>query len=651
MLATLAVIWAWALGVLIVVAMWPRDRALRADALLVGALGALVGLAVTSITFFFASLLLARAALVASAAEAVLAVFLVTKLRRRAPAAAGAKEGAFFTWPGIILATLATQAVFVAGILAGRTWRAEPYGGWDGWAIWNMNARLMLRAGPGWPRLLEAPQLSWTHPDYPRLVPGSVARAWAWAGAETPLASGLISAVFAAAAVALLVAAVAKLRGWLPALVGGVLLLATPFFATFSMHQHADIPLAAYMLAAVVLVICAAHDNNVRELPALAGLCAAFAAWTKNEGLLFAIVFAAAWMAVTWGRGVRRGLANAVEAAGSGQGDPALHHAEFSRRDWAGVGMFVGALVLGLLPVMYFKFFLAPAGDMLSGDLIVRAEQLFDETRHRLILSALGRDLGRFGEWHFAPYLAMALPFLAWTARRRMGPGEFVTPLVVLGMLAGYYFVYLMSPQDLGWHLDSSLVRLLLQLWPLALLGWCLAAPLPTMGLAPIARPRVALIGFITVNVAAVIAMSIALSGQLPAGELALRRVGGATIAAMPAEGWHGIERHEKTVWVWSRGSATLQLHAGGRSATEPMTLRFALRSLGPREVTVRMAERVLWTGRVDEKQFTQVEIPGLVLPAGDTAIEFATDTPGVREADAPEARTLAFAVYDFRMR
>jgi hypothetical protein len=94
-----------------------------------------------------------------------------------------------------------------------------------------------------------------------------------------------------------------------------------------------------------------------------------------------------------------------------------------------------------------------------------------------------------------------------------------------------------------------------------------------------------------------------------------------------------------------------LQLQVSGRSATDPVTLRFALRSLGPREITVRLTDRVLWSGRVDEKQFVSVEIPGLALPSGATSIEFTTDAPGVPESAAPETRALAFAVYDFRIR
>jgi hypothetical protein len=39
-------------------------------------------------------------------------------------------------------------------------------------------------------------------------------------------------------------------------------------------------------------------------------------------------------------------------------------------------------------------------------------------------------------------------------------------------MLAGFFFVYIVSPFNLEWHLDTSLDRLLLQVWPLAVFAY-----------------------------------------------------------------------------------------------------------------------------------------------------------------------------------
>jgi hypothetical protein len=45
--------------------------------------------------------------------------------------------------------------------------------------------------------------------------------------------------------------------------------------------------------------------------------------------------------------------------------------------------------------------------------------------------------------------------------------------------LTGYFFVYVVTPLDLYWHLVTSLNRLFLQLWPGAIFVAFLAAGIP----------------------------------------------------------------------------------------------------------------------------------------------------------------------------
>jgi hypothetical protein len=46
-------------------------------------------------------------------------------------------------------------------------------------------------------------------------------------------------------------------------------------------------------------------------------------------------------------------------------------------------------------------------------------------------------------------------------------------------MLLGFGVIYVITPKDLAWHLDTSLWRLLLQLWPSALFVYCLIVNAP----------------------------------------------------------------------------------------------------------------------------------------------------------------------------
>ena len=64
--------------------------------------------------------------------------------------------------------------------------------------------------------------------------------------------------------------------------------------------------------------------------------------------------------------------------------------------------------------------------------------------------------------------------------------------MVLLLMLVGYAFVYLTTPQGLAWHLDASVHRLLMQLWPTGLLAFFLAVgPCPGLRQIRLAQPDV----------------------------------------------------------------------------------------------------------------------------------------------------------------
>jgi hypothetical protein len=561
-------------------------------------------------------------ALLSGAAELAVGLALAWRVARRRAGGDGAAATPAppASWGQWLLASVLAQAVLVAAVCAWRAYQAEPYGGWDGWAIWNLQARLMLRAGAEWPALLAEPAISWTHPDYPRLLPAAVARLWAWGGAETPAAAALISVAFAASALGVLLAVVGRRRGWTLALAAGLLVVGTPFFVTFATNQHADIPLGGFMLAALALVVLASEGADARGGLLLAGLCAGLAAWTKNEGLLFALGFALLAGGWVWLRVGRKAF-----------------------------GALAVGLGVGLVPVAVFKFGLAPPNDLMSVPLGPRIAQVFESTRHGAILGSFGRELRGFGEWAWPPYLAMALPFVAWRQRRRLVGSEWMLAVVIALMLAGYYVVYLLTPQDLQWHLNTSLVRLLLQLWPLAILAWSLAVPDFDAGAKPRRRGRTAAF-FFAANFVGALTLTTLLARQPAPGEMAIGRgrTSGVTVAL--GEGWFAPERHGRDHWAWSAGRATLLVYASGSRNGKPVTLRFGLRSSGARTVTVAAAGRTLWQGTVTG-EFVPIELADVVPPAGLVQLEFSTDTPGQSEAPGDGGRMLAFAIYNVELR
>lgn len=607
----LAVASAWLVGVLFLGALWPRDRALSDDLPLILPLGLGIGLGLTSALFFYASLLSPAPLPLSGVGELVLALGSAWLIRRR-PDMPGSSQPrrSRLPWPVAVLVTVFIPCSVVALIVTMRAYAREPLGSWDGWAIWNNHARFLFFAGTDWPRTLQQPQLAWTHLDYPFLVPASVARTWAFAGHDSAFGSGLVSASFGVATVWLLVAAVARVRSAVTALVGDLVLLGTSSFVTFSSNEHADIPLGFFILATCVLLTREPAALSTRASAALVGLAAGLASWTKNEGLLFAFFIGAIGVVLL----IRR------------------------RASWwlcLGLG-------LTLLPLLWFKFALAPANDVAGGDLLHRLSQLFVWPRHRLILASLWRDLGQFGQWTSLPFLAMAACLIG-PGRRRLMRGEWLAVLLLGLMLAGYYAVYLITPWDLAWHLDSSLVRLLLQLWPLAIFLWSLA--LPVMPAWPGRVPAGLVVGL---NLAVACAIVAGLSAQPATGELAVRAFYGGEIRVAYGEGWHAEERLGRDRWAWSKGACSLDLHViGPEPAT--ITLQFKLRALSRRVVTAKIGRQTVWHAAVDPSWATAfIRLPAL--PPGVTRLDFESDTPPVSESAAPGARGLSFTIYDLRL-
>ena len=352
---------------------------------------------------------------------------------------------------GTFIAVLALHAV---GLW--ERYAAKPHGEWDAWAIWNMRARMVFGLGDQWRQAFESSQ---PHGDYPLLVPLTNARCWSCLGRDPLWVPAVVGALFTLAAAGVLAAGVARLRGRALGLLAGTVLLGTQAFISLGSWQYADAPLALFILATVLLL--ALHDAAGEPSPglvAVAGLSAALAAWTKNEGWLFVVVVLAVRAVVAWRRhGARQMLRHlALLAAGAA---PAL------------------------AVVIVFKFSVATANDLVGGqNAHAVLARLADAGRYWLVTKSMVHHAVAASDWYVV-VLPLCFFLLGRDPRR---PRRALPGIVgVLGLtLAGYFFVYITTPHDLAWHLATSVGRLLLHLWPAAILAVFLSLSDPLQQLA-----------------------------------------------------------------------------------------------------------------------------------------------------------------------
>ncbi len=354
----------------------------------------------------------------------------------------------------IFLGTAAILALILAALpmLVGYAW--YPHGTWDAWSIWNLAARYFYLGGSDWTLLFHPSNY---HPDYPPLVGASLARLWTYLTTIHPLAGGLNAAFVSLTTVMLVGFALAFLRGAWIGILGVLLLLGSSSFLAITVAQIADIPLGLFILG---IVVCSflAHELPGQQ-PVLLGLAGAFAglaAWTKNEGLLVVVCFL----------GVQVGLH--------------LWH-----RDWRGLLTEQAWIWSGLLPLLIalaaFKITYAPPNDLVAaqgGDTLGR---LLDPDRIRQIFAAFLNQAYTFWPKISVPVIALPL-VLALAGVRKDGLHRqlfWQSGMFLLLILTGYFVVYLISPYDPAWHLQTSIHRLFLHLWPSAVFLTMLAARLP----------------------------------------------------------------------------------------------------------------------------------------------------------------------------
>jgi hypothetical protein len=405
-------------------------------------LGAGFGAGVVSVVFFLTRVAGIASPWVPLAIEALLAAPAVWLKKSRpapGPEAPSADEKPFrWTW---VAATVFGAGLLLLVLSFVEYTRANPQGDWDAWNIWNLRAKYLMGQGGEW-RNAVSPILT-NHPDYPLLTSSFIAQGWALSGAATPAAPVALGALFALATAGLLIGGVTLKRG--PALgwMAGAVLMAALHFHRWSAAQYADIPLAFYLLAAVLLM-------ELDERPvtlALAGAFAAFGAWTKNEGIALLAVIALARLAA----GLKPGMA---------------------RLKWFAAG----AAPLALF-VAWFKIFLAPAAEPLLQQGPMQAlARLADVGRFATILGVLGGEVVDMGAFPAHPLAALAVAGFCLGFRPGWHRGGLRPLLATLaGALVCYLAAFLVTPADLAWHAETAMGRLLTQVWPAFVLAFVLA--------------------------------------------------------------------------------------------------------------------------------------------------------------------------------
>jgi hypothetical protein len=457
----------WLLGFALVCAMFPQPLRWSLHNIWLFSLGLGMGAGVASCLYFLTLVLVGPSvALCASLSGVVLLIAWAFGFLAK-------RKGTLLAWdvatngspavPWYLTALFALSIALALTMFLGAV-AYNPHGEEGAWAIWNLRARFLFRSGIFWQDAF-SPDLNWTHPDYPLMLPGLVALCWKVSRHESTDAPIAIAFLFSLATAGLLVTTLGTLRGKVHALLAGTILLGTASFVALGAALYGDVPLSFYILATIALLCLQDRYPDDLRFSALAGLMAGFAAWSRNEGMIFvAALFVARLIALLRFRD-RKPLAQLI------------------------------CLLLGLAAplaiVTFFKLRVAGPSDYFSVPASAILRHLADPARWIVTVEGLVLVLFNFGRFLIPIALVLALYWylVRFRVDARLRPALTTACIALPLTLLAQLLVDLLYVDNLGLEISTSFERIMLQLWPAALLAFFLASG-PLQLVAPQLQPK-----------------------------------------------------------------------------------------------------------------------------------------------------------------
>ena len=448
-------------GSAIIVALFPEYSLRGVGLILTVCIGTGIGLGITSCTAFLWLVFFTPPGGYYLIAELCLAIFLVLFAIHRSRDAKNTIEiepssphnsnrGSIGWLKSIFLILL---IAFVASFIL-KAYFERPYGAHDAWAIWNYRARWLFWGGSQWTYAFSYMNAA-DSPDYPLLVTGSVFRAWSILGTDHVAIPIMVAGVFAIGSILIIFSSLAILRGENQGYLAAMFMFITTRFLNIATYQYGDPPLAFFILSTIVLFSLKDHYPKLSfSLLFLAGLTASYAAWTKNEGVLFLV------------------LIILVRFIG-----------EIRRNNWLGISKQFFYFSLGmpfvLSTLIYFKLKFAIANDLVNKTNLKKlGVYLFDIDRYLEVLSGITKKIFTFND-HIISLLIVYFLISGIDRSFFVKRGIASHVILMLLMIGGYFFSYFISPFNLKWHMNASLARLIVQLWPtwIFLVFYCVKGP------------------------------------------------------------------------------------------------------------------------------------------------------------------------------
>ena len=324
-----------------------------------------------------------------------------------------------------------------------------PFVAWDERAIFGLKARVLYHEGSVLGEAFRDTGYIHIHARYPLLVPLLEASLFTLKGSGDDRFLKLLFLLFSLSLALVVAGEARRLHGPRAGGLWGLLLLATPMLIGPSegrgMTAYADLPFAAFVTGATVLLGRAIDHPGSRDA-LLAGLLLGAALATKQEGAIWAMALGLALLVTLWRRMAPRtaGLARSTATVAA------------------------PALLFLALSLAAHRWTPAPALSERYSVVLSLAWLRQLGWRPVEIAPFVLRQLTNWKVWGWG-WLLVVTGLLA-LRRPRLQPTPFFWRVTALAVFAADIGIFIVTPNHVHWHLATAFSRLLLHLFPLAIL-------------------------------------------------------------------------------------------------------------------------------------------------------------------------------------
>lgn len=295
------------------------------------------------------------------------------------------------------------------------------WGEWDAWAIWNCHAKYLFYEN-SWTSLFTN---NVAHSDYPLMLPSLIAIFWKSLGSIHPIVPAVIAYVVFICILSLIYSSVNQNHFKYIGILMVLFLILDYRLIPMAASQYADTLVSLLILLTIILL--SKQKENTNSYYLLIGFFASLPLWVKNEGIVF-FIFTSILIVFQNYKDKRK----------------------------------IFSFIVGALPIIliytYFKTAYAPDNDIVSGVGGGTIEKIFTLDRYVIIIKNLTHTL-----IFLFPFLTIITITTLIVHPKVLLSG---ITLVIATTLASYLFVYVITPHDINWHLNTSLSRLIHQLHP-----------------------------------------------------------------------------------------------------------------------------------------------------------------------------------------